>query len=63
MIPKKVYDAAVRVYILSSTDLFADDETVRVWAKQRWPNAAVDDGCPCQVVWWVMSIAAQDGHE
>lgn len=63
IVPADVYRAAVRAYVLSSTDLFADDETVRLWARQRWPEVAVDEGWPCVVVWWVMSMAAQEGHE
>ncbi|AMV25494.1 hypothetical protein VT84_13935 [Gemmata sp. SH-PL17] len=61
-VPAHVYAAAVRAYTLASTDLFADDEAVRLWARERWPQVDVDNGWPCQVVFWVMSIAAQDGH-
>jgi hypothetical protein len=66
-VPADVYAAARRAYVLSSRDLFGDDETVRAWAEARWGRAARDEldggrGWPWLLAFWVMSIAAQDGH-
>ena len=63
MVPAAVYLAARRAYVLSSTALFADDEAAREWAVRRWPSSPVDEMPPALVAFWVMSIAAQDGHE
>lgn len=61
--PSNVYSAARRAYILSSTDLYADDEVSREWAKTRWPTKPIDDIQPTEVAFWIMSIAIQDGYE
>lgn len=63
MIPAAVYRSAIRAYILSSLNLSTDDETVRAWARGQWPNVNIDDMRPELVVFWVISIAAVDGHE
>ena len=63
MVPADVYRAARRAYTLLSTDLFADHESVRHWALKRWPQSPIDGMAPELVAFWVMSIAAQEGHE
>lgn len=63
MIPADVYAAARRAYLLSSRDLWADDELVREWAERRWLGTRVVKLQPADVAFWVLSQAAQDGHE
>lgn len=62
-VPAAVYAAARRAWVLSSPDLWADDEVVRAWAERRWPGTHVVKLSPWMVAFWVMSQAAQDGHE
>lgn len=59
-VPAIVYDAARRIYLDVSNDLATDNLTVHEWATSMWsriPNSAA------QLAFWVLSQAAQDGHE
>lgn len=61
-IPADVYRAARRVYIGSTTDRAADDAIVRRWASGRWAGSPLPADA-YKLAFWVMSQAAQDGHE
>lgn len=60
-VPADVYAAAVRIWIRSRTATEHDEAIVRWWAVHRWPECVPLS--PSVRVFWVLSIAAQDGRE
>jgi hypothetical protein len=61
-VPANVYEAARRIYLGTSANRVVDDALVLMWAMSRWAAFDVTND-PTKLAFWILSQAAQDGHE
>ncbi len=60
-VPADVYRAARRLYLDTCENHVLDADTIDQWGAKRWPGIRPDK--IDTLAFWILSIAARDGHE